>query len=237
MALAILALMAAHAEAGCHPFAGEKLRFAVNWEIINAGSATMAVSQKNGRYRVEIFARTNRFLDLFKKVRDRIVSEGVCLGDRMQSERFETIHNEPHYHARKTAIFDWRHDRVLFGKNGKLKPYAVPRGHLNVLDAFYMVRARALRPGDVLRIPVFDGGKRYQVEVRVLRYSYKYMPKTGERVRCVVIEPRLLTEGIFSSVGRMKIWLTDDARHLPVMLTAKIKIGHIVGHLTDYALP
>jgi len=223
-----------NAHAGCHPFAGERLVFAVGWEFINAGYATMETSAQGDRYRTEIFARTNRFFDLFKKVRDRIVSEGVCLGKRMQSELFETIHREPHYRARKSARFDWRNGKVWYGKNGKLRPYDVPAGHLNVVDAFYTVRAQALRPGDVLRIPIFDGGKRYELEVRVLRYSYKTMPKTHRRVRCVVVEPRLKSPGIFSSIGTMRIWMTDDARHIPVMLTAKIKIGHIVGRLVDW---
>ncbi|RME85354.1 MAG: DUF3108 domain-containing protein, partial [Zetaproteobacteria bacterium] len=146
-------MLSAPAWAGCHPFAGEKLRFAVGWEFISAGWATLETTESANGYKTTIFARTNPFFDLFKKVRDWIFSEGVCVGGRMQSTRFETRHNEPHYRAVKTAIFDWRHDRVLFGKNGKLKPYAVPRGHLNVLDAFYTVRAQKLKPGDVLHVP------------------------------------------------------------------------------------
>jgi len=236
-ALIAAALAAAlPAWAGCHPFAGERLRFAVGWEFINAGWATMETTETAHGYKTTIFARTNRFFDLFKKVRDRIIGEGVCVRGRMQSTRFETQHNEPRYRAVKTAIFDWRHGKVLYGKNGRLKPFDVPAGHLNVLDAFYTVRARKLAPGDVVHVPVFDGGKRYDVQVRVLRYSHKYLPKAlgGGRVRCVVIEPRLKTAGIFSSLGTIRIWLTDDARHLPVMLTAKIKIGRIVGRLVDY---
>jgi len=32
----------------------------------------------------------------------------------------------------------------------------------------------------------------------------------------------------------MTLWMTDDARHIPIKLKAKIKFGHIYAHLTSY---
>ncbi|RMI17062.1 MAG: DUF3108 domain-containing protein [Calditrichaeota bacterium] len=39
---------------------------------------------------------------------------------------------------------------------------------------------------------------------------------------------------MFSSVGTIRIWVTNDRWHIPVRMTAAIKIGHIVATLEEY---
>ncbi|RME40372.1 MAG: DUF3108 domain-containing protein, partial [Deltaproteobacteria bacterium] len=140
---------------------------------------------------------------------------------------------EGHYHAHKVVHFLWRDNKVVRTKKGKTETFRVPAGHLNALDAFLAVRKMALKPGDVVRVPLFDSRKQYLVVVRVLKRKTLRAP-WGERVPCVVIEPKLKTKGIFSSKGKVKIWLTDDARHIPLKMVAQIKFGHIVATLADY---
>lgn len=231
-ALVALPLFVASAQA-CIPFAGEEMHFTVGWEFVPAGMAHMRVTREGARYRIVTHARTNKFFDLFKKVRDTIVSEGVCVGSLMQSEWFDLEQQEVRYRSHKTAKFYWREGKVEYIQNGKSDFYEVPAGHLDVLDAFFKVRTLPLRVGDRIHLPVFDQRKRYSVVVHVLGKDRLKAP-WGEWVDCLVIQPRLETAGIFSSKGEIKIWLTDDARHIPLKMTAKIKIGHIVARLKTY---
>jgi len=218
---------------GCMPFAGERMRFNVGWEFINAGTAHMRVMSDGAHYRIDTEARSNKLLDVFHKVRDRIVSEGECRGDRLQSTRFDVTQNEGRYHARKTVRFLWRKHQVVRTKKGKTETFDVPAGHLNALDAFFAVRKMRLTPGSVVRVPMFDSRKQYEVVVRVLGRKTMRAP-WGERVQTIEIEPKLKTKGIFSSKGKVRIWLTDDARHIPLKMAARIKFGHIVARLTEY---
>jgi len=229
-------LQAGAAEAlGCMPYVGERMTFQVGWEFVDAGIATMSVSrQGTDAYRVDTDARTNKFFDMFKKVRDSIVSEGLCRDGKAQSTVFDLHQHEGHYQAVKQTRFLWQQGKVTYTHNGKTETFDVPAGYLNVMDAFYTVRRLPLKVGDMIRLPVFDSGKKYDVEVHVLKTEYQYMPGTGKRTQCVVIEPRLKTEGIFSSVGTMRIWLTNDARHIPLLMTAKIKFGRIIANLIGY---
>jgi len=233
-----LCISTAHAEHACLPFAGEKLTFKVGWEFINAGTATMTVSAPTDKaYKVHTFARTNKFLDMFKKVRDTIVSEGVCVDDKMQSTHFDLEQHERSYHAKKQTFFDWQHNKVLYTQNKKTDSYDVPAGHLNVIDAFFRVRNEKLTMGQTLSIPVFDSRKTYNVVVTVGKKKKMLRAPWGGHVECISLEPVLKTEGIFSSKGKLKIWVTNDSRHIPIKLIAKIKIGHIVGTLSDYKEP
>ncbi|HKJ83465.1 MAG TPA: DUF3108 domain-containing protein [Mariprofundaceae bacterium] len=227
--------VAASAVSGCLPFVGERMQFSVGWEFIDAGLATMHVKASGADgYRIDTFARTNAFFDLFKKVRDTITSEGVCRGKRMQSTLFEIEQNEHTYHSKKSIRFLWRENRVSYTQSGKTDIYEVKSGHLNAIDAFLAVRSMPLKVGDIVRVPVFDSRKKYLVEVHVLKKVRMSAP-WGKSVESIIIEPKLKTETIFSSKGKVMIWLTNDARHVPLRMTAKIRFGRIVARLIDYS--
>jgi len=235
-----LLLCYTHANAATHclPFAGEQLTFNVGWEFINAGSAVMTVeSPSDQTYRIHTQARTNKFLDIFKKVRDTITSTGQCIDGHMQSTAFNLEQHERSYHAKKMSVFDWQHNKVQYTQNNKTDDYDVPAGHLNVIDAFFKVRNMPLKAGDTIKIPVFDSREKYEVIVKVGKKTKLLRAPWGEYIKCISIEPILKTAGVFSSKGKIKIWVTPDSRHIPIKLIAKIKIGHIVGNLTAYKEP
>ncbi|MDQ7005523.1 MAG: DUF3108 domain-containing protein [Ghiorsea sp.] len=219
----------------CFPFIGEKYKFSVNWEFVNAGYAEIEVSKKgDSGYRIYNFARTNGFIDLFKRVRDTLISEGVCLNGEMQSTLFSTDQLERDYRAKKFVRYLYEEDKVEFTKNDKTTMFDVPKGHLNVIDAFYLTRMSPPSQAKPLSIPVFDSEKKYDVTVKLLKHERIKAP-WGKWVDCLVIQPELKTEGVFTSVGVIKIWLTNDARAIPLKITAKLKIGRIVVRLTEYS--
>lgn len=219
------------------PFAGETMKFDVGWEFVIAGTATMHFSNRGKRgYRIDTDARTNEFFDMFKKVRDTITSEGEFVNNRPQSTLLELDQNERSYHASKKSEFLWQKGKVRYTQGNKTDIYDVPAGHLNVMDAFYLTRTLPVVKDKVLKIPVFDSRKQYEIEVRLIKRE-KLQAPWGKMVDCLVIEPKLKSEGIFTSVGTMQIWVTDDARRIPLKMTAKIKIGRIIARLTDYKAP
>jgi len=111
----------------------------------------------------------------------------------------------------------------------------VPAGHLSVIDAFLAVRNLKLTAGQTVNVPVFDSRKRYEIEVNILPEKARIKAPWGEEVDCIVVRPKLKTEGIFASKGEMTLWMTDDNRHIPLKMSAKIKIGRIITHLTGYS--
>lgn len=219
----------------CQPYIGETLVFNVGWEFVNAGTATMTTTRmgKNG-YRLHTLAKTNAFFDLFKKVRDTIVSEGVCLNGQMQSTKFDLNQHENRYKANKSTTFRWQENKVDYTQNNLTTTYDVPAGHLNVFDAFTKVRTLDLKPGVEIHIPVFDARKTYDVIIHVSDKTEHIRAPSGELVECLIVEPKLKTAGVFSSQGKIKIWMTNDQQHVPLKMTAKIKIGRIVARLVGY---
>jgi hypothetical protein len=107
---------------------------------------------------------------------------------------------------------------------------------LDVLSAFFLVRARGVTEKQPLLLPLFDNGKRYMLKVEWLgRELLDLPPPFGKRTPTVVVEP-LLAEGtgLFVKEGRLKIWLSDDARRVPVRMRTKVAIGSVAGDLERY---
>ncbi len=231
----LLACTPGQALSTCLPYVGESMTFSVGWEFVNAGSAILNYSPmgENG-YRIHTLAKTNKFFDLFKKVRDTIISEGVCVDGKLQSTRFDLNQHENRYRANKKTEFLWKENKVRYTQNNRTDIYDVPAGHLNVMDAFTKVRMLDLKPGDVIHIPVFDSRKSYDVIINVSNKKQKVRMPSGKMVECLIIEPKLKTAGVFSSKGSIKIWMTNDHRHIPLKMTAKIKIGRIIARLINY---
>lgn len=221
----------------CQPFIGERFTFAVGWEFIEAGTAEMSYTRlgSNG-YRFQTYAKSNSFFDMFKKVRDVMTSEGVCVDGKMQSTLFELKQLENVYRAQKKTEFDWQHGKVKYTHNGEVTHHDVPAGYLDVLDAFTLARTLDLKPGKEYPLPIFDSKELYDVTVAVEKKTEMVEAPWGGKVECLIIEPKLKTEGIFSSKGKIRIWLTNDKRRIPLRLTAAIRFGRIVGNLIDYRM-
>jgi len=234
LSLLMLAASPSSAIAQCLPYHGENMQFSIGWEFIKAGTADMRVEADDAGYRITSHGTSNNFLDMFHKVRDTIISAGDCRDGQLQSTLFDVVQNEGKYHSTKQVNFLWHENRVTHTQNGQTDSYDVPAGHVNAIDAFFMVRKMHLAPGMQIRIPIFDSRKQYEVMVDVVSREKIFAP-WGETIDALIIIPRLKTEGIFSSKGTVKLWLSDDARHIPLRMTAKVKIGRIVADLEQYS--
>jgi hypothetical protein len=107
---------------------------------------------------------------------------------------------------------------------------------LDVLSAFFVTRARGVEEGGELRVPLFDNGKFYTLGIRFRgRQRLDLPPPLGDDVATIVVEPQLVEgTGLFVKEGRLKIWLTDDERRIPVRMRSKVAIGSVSADLEVY---
>jgi len=110
---------------------------------------------------------------------------------------------------------------------------------LDVLSAFFVTRLRGVSEQEPLKLPVFDNGRSYVLEVRLQGRERLDLPEPlGRKVPTMIVEP-LLTEGtgLFASKGRVTIWLTDDERRVPVRLRSRVAVGSVSADLESYTPP
>lgn len=210
---------------------GEYFQFSIDWNGLNGGSSLMQVqniTRVDGRraYRIVMKAESNSFVSKFYKVRDR--AESFIDAESLYSRRFVKRLREGGYEKDIDVRFDQENRKARYTDG---ESFDVPPGVHDVLSAFYYVRTVPLPAGGSLSIPTHDNKKSYEMLVKVHRRERVQVP--AGTFDCVVVEPILKSEGVFKSKGSIHVWLTDDARRIPVLVKSKIPIGSISVSLTD----
>ncbi len=212
---------------------GEKLTFDVGYGFINAGYAIMEIEdliEYNERpcYLIKSTANSNQFFSTFYRVEDKV--ESIIDARGIYSWYFEKNLSEGKYRAQQSYSFDQESHRVFFEKD-TLEVASYVQDALSVL---YYVRTQNLEIGQSVYIDNFTDGKQYPLEVKVIKKETVSV-KAG-KFDCIVVEPLLLSSGIFKHEGRLKVWLTDDRLKMPVLMKSKVLVGSISAELTEYQL-
>src|SRR5215207_7419383 len=155
------------------------------------------------------------------------------LGERVEStvepvsftvER-TTILDEQGKRVRTTeATFDRSKGKMTWTSRDPNNPSAEPRhaitdfsGQLqDVLSAIYFIRTQRLEVGKTFEVFIGDGGRVYKIPVKVV--EKKRMKTILGRVDVLRVNPELFGPErlIDEEQGEFSIWITDDARHIPV---------------------
>ena len=133
------------------------------------------------------------------------------------------------------AIFDRTANNIIWTErdpnNGSPQPTqtaTLPLGDTShdILSALYFLRMQQLTPGRSFELVVSDSGRIYRVPVRVTERSR--MRTVLGQVPVVRLEMDIFGEGrIVVGEGEMALWITDDARRIPV----RARLNHSMGTL------
>ena len=221
------------------------MTFDVGIGIISAGDAALEVggisevqtSTQNPNLKIKAThfvatAKSNAFVDVFFKVRDK--NESWYDEHKQISYRFEQHNQEGKYILDQTVSFDWEKKRVqnienVKGRQPKIEETDLTVPVVDTLASLYITRTRKLNVGDEFSLDVFSG-RTYPLVVKVLRRETVKVP--AGKFDCFVVEPFLKERGIFIQKGKkLQVWLTADERKIPVMMKAEIFIGHVYAEL------
>ena len=213
---------------------GEYFQFSIDWNGLNGGNSLMQVQniqRLEGRrvYRIVTKSESNSFVSKFYKVRDR--AESYIDAESLYSRRFVKHLREGSYKKDTDVRFDQEAHKAAYDDGASMD---VPARVHDVLSAFYYVRTQPLPNGATLLVPTHDNKRSYDMEVKVHKRERVQVP--AGTFDCVVVEPILKSEGVFKSKGSILVWLSDDARRIPVMVKSKVPVGSISISLTDLRL-
>ena len=217
---------------------GEKLVYELAWEFVPAGTARLEVSPVDEyaggpAHHFVMTVETNAFVDRFYKVRDRLES----YAERpMRRSLFYRKKQQEGRHRRDIEVsFDWERLRAEYSNFGKKqKPVSVEDGTFDPLALLYAFRLMPLAENSVVEIPVSDGRKSVMASVRVV--GRERVAVKGGEYDAYVLEPDLKDlGGVFrkSKEAKVRIWVTDDRRRLPVKLTSRVAVGSFAAELKE----
>jgi hypothetical protein len=214
---------------------GETLTFSIRYGMIRAGEATMEIAgidtiRGHPCYHVVSKAKSNNVFDAIYKVRDRV--ESWMDVDFLYSRQFRKILREGSYRANQEIEMDQESGMARY-QDGRV--FELTAGAHDVLSAFYYVRTQDLEPGQEFNLESHADRKNVPLRVRV--HGRERLETPAGNFDCIVVEPMLRTPGLFKQEGSLTIWLTDDARRMPVVMKSKIPVGSISVILTGFRRP
>ena len=141
------------------------------------------------------------------------------------------------------AVFDRAAGKVVWTERDPNDPSKTPRvissdfsgAVQDLASVFYFLRTQPLAPGKSFEITVSDSGRVYRIPMKVVEKIQ--MKSVLGKVSVLRVEPEIFGEGrLLRGRGKLSIWFTDDARHIPVrahitneMGTLDIKLKSING--------
>ena len=217
-----------------YDFPRQTLRYEAEYRFWTAGVATLHVERSGNQEHVTGAADSTGVVALLFRVQDRFNSyfdaQSLCSNKLVK-------HTEEGSHWRDTIItFDYqRHKSILEEKNlktGQTKHNEndIPGCVTDIVSGVLYVSSLPLQPDATYSFPLNDGGKTVTIQAHVEgREQVKTPAGTFQTIR---VGP----EGDYSALknrGRVLIWYTDDARHLPVQIQARLFWGTLTVYLAS----
>ncbi len=212
---------------------GETLKFALGWEKIVAGHATVTIPEVieyRGRpcFRIRTTARSTKFFSSFFRVEDW--AESIVDAQKIYPLHFEKHIQEGGYESHRIVDFYPEYNLAATQSDTvRIPPYVQ-----DALSLLFYARTQPLNIGDTIFVENFSKNKTYPLEVRVIRRE-RVQVKAGT-FNTIVVEPLLQAAGLFKHQGRLTVWLTDDRLKMPVLMKSKVIVGSIVAELEEYRL-
>lgn len=132
------------------------------------------------------------------------------------------------------AVFDYGDRQVTFTETNPKEPMRAPRKIASeikddthdLVSGIYALRLMPLAVGKVFELTVSDSGLVYRVPVRVTRREQQ--KSVLGKTMCFRLEPEVFGPGrMIDQKGSMIIWITDDARRIPVRSQINTEQGKI----------
>lgn len=201
---------------------GESFEFSVKLGLLKFGSARMEVVEPDT---VDGYAtwKLRMLVDIGSLVYDaNDTLESWFDPERMVSRRFEKRFRNSKQNRNRVWRFD--PEAGTYTHSGKDTTYSTPHDVLDDVSFLYVVRTMPLEVGETYEFPRYYDLRKNPLVVRVLKRETMQLPDKT-KVPCLVLAPVIGTSGLFRPEAHARLWLTDDARRIPVQIKADIGIG------------
>ena len=211
----------------------QTLTYSVDWRVFPAGTAVIRFESMGDRERISASADTIGAINLLFHVSDHFQS----VFDRTKgcTYQFDKQTVEGRRQLNSTLRLDYGQNKsILDEKNpvsGQTKHVEspIPGCMTDLLTGVFYAMSQPLEVGHNFVLPVVDAMHNVPVTMKVEgREEIKTTLGTFKTIR---VQPTAAA-GVVKNRGNIWIWYTDDERHLPVQMRARLFWGTITFRLT-----
>lgn len=215
----------------------ETLTFSVDWRVFQGGTAVFHLDANGANEKVSATADSVGAVNMLFPVVDRFQSgfdtkTGCSTGFNKQVQ-------EGRRKIASELNFDYAHGRQdeyarnLVKGTATRKDANIPACVTDSLSAIFYTQSQPLAVGQTVEFPLADSMRTVTVGMKV--ESHEEVKTPAGTFQTLKVEATA-DEGIVKNRGHIWIWYTDDARHLPVQIQARLFWGTITFHLQSIDL-
>ena len=211
----------------------QTLTYSVDWRVFPAGTAVVHFEQMGDRERITASADTIGAINLLFHVSDHFqstfdrakgctyeFSKQTVEGRRQVNSTLQMVYGE------SKSILD---EKNMVTGQSKHVESPIPGCMTDLLTGVFYTASQPLEVGKTFVIPVVDAMHNVPVTMKVEgREEIKTSLGTFKTIR---VQPTAAA-GVVKNRGNIWIWYTDDDRHLPVQMRARLFWGTITFRLT-----
>ena len=215
-----------------YPFPdGQGYVYAAEWHLITAGIGVVRMESAGGVRKVTATAESQGVVNVIFPVHDRFEAH---FDPRTFCSTSIFKHSEEGSHKRETSItFNYPTKKsVLDEKNlktGETKKVEndLPGCATDVITGFYYLQSLPLQVGATYEFPISDGKT---TVVRATAEKHEQVKVPAGTFQCVLVTAEA-TSGSLQSKGKVWVWYTNDANHIPVQMRVKLGWGTLLFRL------
>jgi len=230
VSLVALADMTWANDAGSVPFAvGEKLTYQIFWGPFVVGRATLEVTaiepiDGHNCYHLVAKAKTSGLIDLLFPIDSTAESWLDC--DGLFSRQYREDRTEGNRHRNTESHYDYaaRETVVTNRMNGRQRHVLLDQPVQDVVSSLYVVRTKKLMLDSDQIFAISADTSTYNVTICPDQRKLIWVKPFGD-VQALRVEPNPTLGVVSANNGRMWFWISDDARHLPLLVNSDLKFG------------
>jgi len=216
--------------------ARETLTYAVEWRLVTAGKAQLdwganPQPDKAG-WQTKMHLESTGLVSKLFKVNDdytSTLSDGLCVSSSLMTAQEGRRHRETRVtYDSATRKASYREKDLNTNNMAASDDIDIPSCVHDVLGGLFLLRTLRLEPGQSTQVPVSDGKKSVSAKVEAqAREEVKTPSGTYKTIR---YEAHLFDNVLYRRSAHLHVWLTDDARRLPVQI--RVKMQFAIGTIT-----
>jgi hypothetical protein len=214
--------------------ARQTLNYSVDWRVFPAGVVSFHLEADGEMQRVTVTADTVGAVNLIFRVSDRFQSSfqrATGCSESFSKQLIEgrrQVNSDLHFnYAQSKAV---QNEKNLISGISKHQEAAIPSCVTDSLSSIFYAASQPMTIGQSFQMPLADAMKTIPVTMKVEgREEVKTPAGTFQTLR---VEPTA-DAGIVKNRGNIWIWYTDDDRHMPVQMRARLFWGTITFRLTS----
>ncbi len=212
----------------------QTLNYVVDWRVFPAGTATFHLDTEGNTEHINANGADIGAINLLFKVNDRFQSaidrRSGCsqyFNKQLQEGRRQITSSLQFNAAASEQILD---EKNLIKGTSKHLQAATPACVSDLMSAIFYGATQNLEVGQAFSFPIADAMRTVLVTMKVEAREKVVTPAgTFNTFR---VQP-VADAGVVKNRGNIWIWYTDDSRHLPVQMRARLFWGTLTMHLSS----